>query len=77
MEYCYKIQLDGKVVPLFHILAPVSVSLLSLVLAVAILELKENLNYLQCAAVAKACLEGLIIQNETQITFPALFEKIS
>lgn len=64
-KYTYKISLDGKVIPLFQILAGMSVyTFRSLVLAVATFELKENLNYPQCSGIAKTCLEGLIIQNE-------------
>lgn len=47
-KHAYEMSLDGKVTLLFHILASTSVDLfLSLVLIVAMFELKENLNYLQ------------------------------
>lgn len=50
-------------------------SFLSLLLAVAVLELKENLNYLQCSCIAETCLEGLMVKNKIEIGFPVWFKK--
>lgn len=80
MEYCYKIHIQNIIrweghTALSYSSRQVRVSFWSLVLTVATFELKENLNYLQRFAIAKTCPEGLVIQNEIQIAFPALLEK--
>lgn len=46
-----------------------------LMLAVAMLELKENLNYLLRSRIAETCLEGLTVKNKIEIISLAWFKK--
>lgn len=84
LECSYKIQVQNTIRLEGHATLScsrmhISASFLSPVLHVAMLELQENINYLQCSAIAKAWLfpAGLIIQKEMQVTFTVLIEMIA
>lgn len=84
LQCSYKIQIQNTIRLEGHATPPcfrmhISSSVLSPVLRVAMLELQENINYLQCFAITKAWLfpAGLLIQKEMQVTSTVLIEVIA